>query len=322
MVVDEDGEPVSVIARMAGYMDLTHELPRQSVHVGYGIETQVVGRDVDIVHVTEKPTAGSPYELGQELGLRNGRMPEAEIARRILDEDLPTKRDLGLVDVPANYLETLFRVRQREKMIQVHPACDAPGQVLRHQHGLDALDQRREPLQMAFVQANCPPERESDAVERNWILGSEMVEPSQRRTPSQVILRVNLEPGDGRASGDDLLDVGRAQPDAGRRRRASYVSIASGHPDTRRPVAWRAPPLRLLGLEAAVHALLAGALGDVHPGIALLVPLGGARTGRIGRLAVVLGCPRGAQAEMASRTHPHEHVTRQAAALSGTCPSF
>src|SRR5712692_5049377 len=148
MVVDEDGEPVSVIARMAGYMDLGHELPRQSVHVGYGIETHVVGRDIDIVHVTEQPTAGSPYEFGQELGLRDGRMPEAEIARRILDEDLPTKRDLSLVDVPADYLETLVRVRQREKMIQVHAARDAPRQVLRHQGRLDAPDQGGEALQV------------------------------------------------------------------------------------------------------------------------------------------------------------------------------
>src|SRR5438477_13069137 len=54
------------------------------------------------------------------------------------------------------------------------------------------------------------------------------------------------------------------------------------------PVASRR--LRLLGLQASLHKLLAGALGDVDPGIALLVPLRRARAGRIGRLAVVLGC--------------------------------
>src|SRR5713101_3902324 len=67
-------------------------------------------------------------------------------------------------------------------------------------------------------------------------------------------------------------------------------------PPLARPPRLVSTRLRLLGLQASLHELLAGALGDVHPGIALLVPLGRTRAGRIGRLAVVLGCPRDGKA--------------------------
>src|SRR5207245_10444080 len=60
-------------------------------------------------------------------------------------------------------------------------------------------------------------------------------------------------------------------------------------PPLARPPRLVSARLRLLGLQASLHELLAGALGDVDPGIALLVPLRRARAGRIGRLAVVLG---------------------------------
>src|SRR6266851_3465641 len=121
-------------------------------------------------------------------------MPEAEIARRILDQDLPTKRELDLVDMPADYLETLFRVRQREKMVEVHAARDAPREVLRHEHGLDALDQRREPVQMAPVRAIGAAERETHAVKRNGIAGPELVKGPERRPPSEIVLGMDLEP--------------------------------------------------------------------------------------------------------------------------------
>src|SRR5713226_4164987 len=97
-------------------------------------------------------------------------MLEAEIARRVLDQDLPTKGNLRLIDVPTDYLETLFRVRQREKMIQVDAAREAPGQVLRHKHWLNVLDERREPQQMTGFQIIRTAEGESYAVEGNRIL--------------------------------------------------------------------------------------------------------------------------------------------------------
>src|SRR5262245_40695483 len=47
----------------------------------------------------------------------------------------------------------------------------------------------------------------------------------------------------------------------------------------------------LLRLQAPVDELLAGPLGHVHPGVPLLVALGRARAGRVGRLAVILARP-------------------------------
>src|SRR5712692_4755128 len=166
-------------------------------------------------------------------------MPEAKIARRILDQDLTAERDLCLVDVPAKELEALVGVRQRQEVVEVHAARDAPREVLRHQHGLDASDQRRDPVQMARVKTIGAAEREAHAVKRDWIAGPELVEASERRPPSEIVLGMDLEPRGGRASVDDFVDMWRTQSDACRRRRAASVCIAPNHPATRPPVAPR-----------------------------------------------------------------------------------
>src|SRR5499433_305503 len=184
MVVYENREPISIVACMASHMDLLDRLSRQSVHVGGSVEGEVVGGDVDIVHVTEQPTAGSADELGQELGLRDGRMPEAEIARGVLDEELPTERELDLIDMPAQDLQAFFRVRQREEMVQIRPACHAPREVLRHEHGLDALDQGREPPQMVGVETMRTAEREPHTVEGDRIVTTDQIQAPKGRAAS------------------------------------------------------------------------------------------------------------------------------------------
>src|SRR5712692_11744547 len=80
---------------------------------------------------------------------------------------------------------------------------------------------------------------------------------------------------------------------AGAPRRSASPPII---PPLARPPRLVSTRLGLLGLQASLDELLAGALGDVDPGIALLVPLRRARAGRIGRLAVVLGCLHDAKA--------------------------
>src|SRR5438309_8038059 len=100
-------------------------------------------------------------------------MPEAEIARGVLDQDLTAERDLCLVDVPAQEIEALVGVRQWQEVVEVRAARDAPREVLRHQHGLDASDQRREPSEMARVRTIGTAEREAHAVKRNWMAAPE-----------------------------------------------------------------------------------------------------------------------------------------------------
>src|SRR5207245_11749682 len=124
-------------------------------------------------------------------------------------------------------------------VVPVHAVLDAPRELHRHQHRLDASDQRREPSEMARVRAIGTAEREAHAVKRDWIAGPELVEAPERRPPSEIVLGMDLEPRGGRASVDDFVDMWRAQSDASRCRRTASFCVASDHPTTRPPAAPR-----------------------------------------------------------------------------------
>src|SRR5262245_36614203 len=76
---------------------------------------------------------------------------------------------------------------------------------------------------MAAVQTLGTSEREADAVERDRVVVSKRVEVPRGGAASEVVLRGHLEPGDGRARGDDLADVRRAKADPRRGRDTGAV---------------------------------------------------------------------------------------------------
>src|SRR5882672_12221819 len=86
MVIDEDGPAVRVVLGMAGEMDLAYGIDRQRFEVCDGIEAQVPGCHVNVIDVTEETASRAMYQLGQELGLLNGRVAEPEVARWVLDQ--------------------------------------------------------------------------------------------------------------------------------------------------------------------------------------------------------------------------------------------
>src|SRR5262249_60505953 len=107
VVGDEERLAVRVVDGVTGEVDLIHYTRRKSVEVCEGVEPEVLRRDVDVVDVAEEPAAGSAGQCRQELGLRNRRAPELEVAGRILDEDAAAKGRLHLVDVSADRVERL-----------------------------------------------------------------------------------------------------------------------------------------------------------------------------------------------------------------------
>src|SRR5712692_574999 len=170
VIIDQDDLAVSVVARMAGDMDLAYGPGRERVQVRDRVETQIPRRDVDIVDVAEQPAAGPSRQLSQELRLWNGRVAEPEIARGILDQDAVAKRLLHLVDMRSDHGQGFICTWQREEVVEVCTSGRAPREVLGNEAGLDPVDQSLEPLQVPPVDLACAAERKADTVEGNGIV--------------------------------------------------------------------------------------------------------------------------------------------------------
>ena len=210
--------PVGVVHRVTGEVDLPHRIRGQRVEIGDRIEPEVVRGHEDVVDVAEQSASGEAHQRREELGLRDRRVAKAQIARRILDQDPASERILRASDVLRDDRERLLRVRQREQVVQIGAARDAPGQMLGDQARLDAIGQRPEPCEVSRVERPVAAEREPDAVERDGVVPPHRLELRDGGPAAHVVLRVHLDPRQRRPRREDLRDVRRPQPDPARRR--------------------------------------------------------------------------------------------------------
>ena len=72
MVVDEDGDAVSVVDAVAGQMELFDGAAGQRVDIRDRVETEIDAGHVDVVDVAQEPAPGSSRDFGQERGLGDG----------------------------------------------------------------------------------------------------------------------------------------------------------------------------------------------------------------------------------------------------------
>src|SRR6185312_7159856 len=86
----------------AGQVDLSHGRGGYRVQVAQRVETVIDGADVDVIDVEQDRAAAARGNLGEELPLRNRGMPELQIARDVLDQDLLPKMRLRQLDPGAN----------------------------------------------------------------------------------------------------------------------------------------------------------------------------------------------------------------------------
>src|SRR6516165_1328922 len=93
-------------------------------------------------------------------------MSELHVGRGVLDKNSAPKRALHLIDVPADNGKRLLGHWQRQQVGQVGAAADTPGDVLRHEVGLNALGNLPDTVKMRLVQAFGTAEREPDTVQR------------------------------------------------------------------------------------------------------------------------------------------------------------
>ena len=66
------------------------------------------------------------------------------------------------------------------------------------QEGLQALDQRRQPGEMAGIDAVGAAQREADAMQADRPVAAEPLQSGERRPAAHVILGMNFEKADGR----------------------------------------------------------------------------------------------------------------------------
>jgi len=100
----------------------------------------------------------------------------------------------------------LFRVRQRQEVVEIDGVMARPGEMLREERRLVPGDQGLKAVEMLPVECPTAPDRESDAMQRHRIAlaygAQKMV---GRAALPHVVLGMNLEPADVRGG----LEVSR-----------------------------------------------------------------------------------------------------------------
>ena len=82
--------------------------------------------------------------------------------------------------------------------------------MLGHEHGIESLDQSRQPCEVAGVQCVRSAQGQPYTVQRERIVAPQPFERCDRRPAAEVVLRVDLQESGGRAGGQDLGDMRRA----------------------------------------------------------------------------------------------------------------
>ena len=141
VVVHPDDMTVRVVHRVTGEVNLPDRLQRERVEPGKGIEAVVARAHEEVVQVEQESAAGAPGQLGEELGLGDLLVLEAEIGGRVLDEHAPTEMILGPGHVVGHHAERFAGHRHRQQVGEETVADPAPGKVFRDQEGLEALDE-------------------------------------------------------------------------------------------------------------------------------------------------------------------------------------
>ncbi len=116
--------------------------------------------------------------------------------------------------------QSFLVIGKRQEVVEVFARVRGPCEMPRHQHGIDAVDERAHPLEMSTVDAPGAADRYADGVDRNRIVPARFEQELGGVRIGEKILRMNLEPARRWQRGDDLRDVRQPQADArsGRRR--------------------------------------------------------------------------------------------------------
>jgi len=107
---------------MTGQMDLADRIEGHSGEVVPGVEAQVVGADVDVVHVQQQPAPRTPHGLGHEIRMIQLGTGKCGVHGRVLDHDLTPGRVLEDTDVAGQGIDRFLRAGQGQQVVQTGAA--------------------------------------------------------------------------------------------------------------------------------------------------------------------------------------------------------
>src|SRR5262245_9856973 len=116
----------------------------KGVEVRSGIAAQVARAHINVVHVEQQPAAGTPYEFREKLDLAELVTFEAQVVTGIFDRDAPLQRVLDARNVGTDPIQRFSRARKRQQVRVIRAVPGRPGEMLRYERRLEALDEALE----------------------------------------------------------------------------------------------------------------------------------------------------------------------------------
>ena len=172
------------------------------------IEAVVVGAHEHVVDVEQDAAVGAAGELGEELVLRHVGVAEAQVARRVLEQDAPAEALLHRLHASDDVRERLLGVRHRQQIVRVDAVGGAPAEVVGDPGRLDVARERGQLRQVALVERIGRADRQRHAVQHHRVVAADRLQHAARvAARDHEVLGDHLEPADVRLGFDDVAVV-------------------------------------------------------------------------------------------------------------------
>ena len=217
MVVSVD-EMTAEIA-VAGEMKLAHSGFRDGLQVGQRVEAVIDAADVDIVDVEQDGAIRALRDLAQEFPFAHLGGVEGQIARDVLQQDLPPEGVLHLTDSRHDRSERLLRVGQGQEIVQVASVDPGPAQMIGNPMRFDACRKRANSGEIVEVDGIGAADRQRHAVhDQREALANALQVVERLAAGDEIVFGDDFEPVDGVRLVEDGLIVRSSQAETESRR--------------------------------------------------------------------------------------------------------
>ena len=128
MGIDQQPSVIIVHDGVTGEMDLLNKCGGHGGDIGVRIEAVILRADVDIVDVEQDAAAAALCNGDEKIPFAHRRIDELQIARYILDENLPLQAILHAADARSRLLQRFGGIGQGQQVVEVLAAGEAFGE--------------------------------------------------------------------------------------------------------------------------------------------------------------------------------------------------
>ena len=183
---------------VAGQMELAHALRGDGVQIARCVEPMIHALTWMLLMSSKIAQSARSRDLTQKLPLRHLRGAVRQIARDVLEQDLPSQQVLHLGDSGDDAVECLLGIWQRQQIVHVAPFDAGPAQMIGDPGRLDAAGELAHVYEILPVERIGAADRQRHAVHDEREAVANALEIMQRLAArDQVILGDDLEPIDG-----------------------------------------------------------------------------------------------------------------------------